>query len=168
MMMQSCFCKCHVWSLKTRTLTEKYSDCFVLVPFALFICLSMSISITCGPCKETSMLIGMLKQSPLVIIQRNMILIMKLIKGGNKFILMNRIQWVKSLNLKFIYKRFLNNESMQWEIKDMTQRTKEIIKKKLLKLLLLMIILKLLGGLKREVTIWEKNNGKKLSTLKLT
>ena len=56
-------------------------------------------------------------------------------------------------NLKFTCKKFLNRGLMQWKIRDMIQKVKETIKKKLLKLPLLMIIPKLLDGYKKEVNI---------------
>jgi hypothetical protein len=92
------------------------------------------------------MLIGMLRLLQLVIILLSIILIKKPMKGGRKSISIKVIPSVKLDNLKFTSKKFLSKGLMLCKIKDMTPREKGTTKKKLLKLPLLMIILKLLGG----------------------
>ena len=145
--------RCLVLSQMTKRLIDKYSDCLLDALFVSFIFLQWSILIMWWQFKKTFMLIGMLKPLQLEIILLNIILIMKLISGGKINTLMKVIQWVKLLSLKFTIKKFLSKGLTPWKIRDMIQKMKETTKKNVLKLPLLIIILKLSDGYKKEVII---------------
>lgn len=88
------------------------------------------------------MLTGMSRQSLQETTQLNLILPKNHTKDGKKLTMMQKIQFLKLLNSKFIFKTSLKEELMIWMILVMIHQMNEIIERRLLKLLLLTAIQK--------------------------